>query len=359
MHRPTKEIISNYSSDTPGNYTGELEEFAHTTDHLIDEAGFDSLRGQDELIPFINQFSYPIFITEEYDDTIMVANSAASEQSGGRSLAEKPLRHLIWAQESVDTHTTLGYFGRKWQIMYKEEIVWNGKTCQKISLQEHPDLPEMELIESTRDMIAVMLHRFRSPMTGMQGYLDLLLGESETDRDKKRITTLNHGMEQLNNMLDELERLYHSNTDAPPEPLHLQAIAQEVVSSLDDETKNRVHIRQTGYEKMVQINRKKIGKLLKILLTNAAEHTSGNTKPIYIDLESSRKITVTNFGEPIPEFVNDRMFLPFMTNKAQNMGIGLTQAHILARYIGASIIPTGNSREKGISFTILLPPSLY
>lgn len=310
-----------------------------------------------ELQLFISHYAYPVFITDK-SNTILAANHMATKVYGGRELAGRSLSHVLWAREKNHHTMEMAYFGRTWMIMTEEQMAWRGNDCKKIFLQEHPDLPDIELIESTRDMIAVMLHRFRSPMTGMQGYLDLLMGETETERDKKRIETLSNGMQQLNDMLDELENLYYSQTESSTESLYLQAVIKEVVEELTPEGSKRVFISDNDKLKPIPLSRNKLKKILCILLNNATEHTSGNQQGIHIELKSDRKIMVTNYGDPIPDFVRQRMFLPFMTNKAQNMGIGLTQAHLLARHLGATIIPANNCKEKGISFLILLPPNL-
>lgn len=311
------------------------------------------------LQPFLTKFSYPVLITDVRTETIIIANPAACDCTSGYDLTGRPLEQVLWCKEKLNDDETLVYFDHRWLFFHKEPFVWEGLTCHKISLREHSDLSGNDLIETVKNMAAVMVHRFRSPLTGMQGYLDLLRAETGTDRGRKRIETLNNGMEQLNEMLNELELLCNSSPDSDPHPLHLQAVVQETVEDLAAEVKEKIIVRQRGKSKPFKGSRKKVGELLNILITNAVEHLSGSHDNVYIDVESSRKIEVTNFGEPIPDFVKNRMFMPFMTNKAQNMGIGLTQAYLIARDIGATVLLTRNSKEEGIAFTILMPPPSY
>ncbi|MDG5766756.1 histidine kinase dimerization/phospho-acceptor domain-containing protein [Balneolales bacterium ANBcel1] len=309
----------------------------------------------DELTSLVTNLSCPAFITDEHG-IVVAFNAEALQKNSGRDPEGRPLNHLLWAREKVGA-MEMAYINRSWMIVSEERLSLEASEFKMVTLRDHPDLPSMEVIESARDMIAVMLHRFRSPMTGMQGYLDLLLGNTENDREQKRLETLNEGMSQLNGMLDELEQLYDSHSDSNAEPLYLQAVIREAVAELNDDTRKQVMISEDSKHKPVRLSRKKVRGILDILLKNAAEHTSGHQNGIHIELESGRKVVVTNYGEPIPDFLRARMFHPFMTNKAQNMGIGLTHAHLLARYLGASVIPVKNCREEGISFTLLLPPS--
>ena len=309
-----------------------------------------------DLLPLIAPYSYPVFITDSRSDVVITANSTACAMSRSHNPVGRPLKQIIPHLEEIHEEMTMAYFNKRW-LVFEKELLQQGETCyHKVSLREHPELPGEELIASVKDMIAVMLHRFRSPITGMQGYLDLLRDDSDSEQGQKRIGLLNKGLMQLNEMLNELEGFYSSSSESEVQPLYLQAVTREIQDSLAPEARGKITIRQHGKDRPVHANRDKLKKMLEILVTNALEHSAPENDNIYIDLESTRRIVITNYGKPMPDFVKNRMFLPFMTNKAQNMGIGLTQAHLLARFIGASLFLTQNCKEKGISFTILLPP---
>ncbi len=304
----------------------------------------------------INHHPYPVFIVNESSDVVMEANSAAIRGYHHLSVRGMNLRHILRHREQLDDETTLTYFDKKWQLVTKEAFDWEEQSLAMISLTEHPALPADRDILSAKDMVAVVLHRLRSPMTGMQGYLELLMNETSVDQHRKRLALLNNGLWQLKEMLNELETLHTSDRTSDPQNLYPEAIIKEILSELPSEEQNRVLVRSECLPEAVKNCRDKIRLLFKILINNATEHPSGKDREVIIHLESSHKITITNFGDPVPEFLKQRMFSPFMTDKAQHMGIGLTVALMLCRKMGISLIPTSNCAEEGISFSVLLPP---
>ncbi len=343
-----KTPIDYHSHDTSVTLSGAEKNSTETEDFAVTS-----------LLPLIASCSCPAFITDARTGTVITANSEVYDSINGREPVGRPLEQFIPHLEKVNDELTLAYFNKKWLVYEKKSF--NREECSyyKVSLHEHPDLPGDDLIATVNDMIAVMLHRFRSPMTGMQGYLELLLDESGTQQEKKRIDLLNNGLYRLNEMLNEMEELYRTKNESDIQPLYPQAVLREICDDLEPQDRNRIRLHQNGKDRPVRSNRKKLRKLIETLITNALEHHASHNEEIIIELESTRRIVITNFGEPISDYVKNRMFLPFMTDKAQNMGIGLTQAHLLAQFIGASVMLTRNSKEEGISFTILLPPPAY
>ena len=66
-------------------------------------------------------------------------------------------------------------------------------------------------------------------------------------------------------------------------------------------------------------------------------------------------IKISNEGSAIPPEINDHIFHPFVTSKANNLGIGLTMALIYTNQFGGTIFQTENGEESKISFTICFP----
>jgi signal transduction histidine kinase len=350
------------------------------------EIAGDEISGEiaaDELHAFLPAGPDPVFLVNRHSGKILMANAAAVLGNGGIQVSGRLMSQVVRHRESLADGTELVYFNRSWRVEFEQTIFRKNSDLVKVTLMRHPMLPGTEQIESARDMIAVMLHRFRSPMTGMQGYLELMMndvesGSSDTEssssgaesgssdaesvkKQKQRLEVINSGMNQLNSMLDELEKLQSRITVTGQQNIHPEAIIQEIVSDLSPGIKKRISVGSSfesgsGKKKSMAGCRDKLRTILDILVTNALEHTSGKNREIRIELVSPYKIEITNFGDPVSGFMAERMFMPFMTNKAQNLGIGLTRAHLLASYLGATLLLTRNSAEEGITMTLFLPP---
>lgn len=307
-------------------------------------------------LPLMNDLDYPVFITENRNDHILIANTAAIAGCHDESVIDRPLQQVVLGEKILEDQTRLAYFNNQWLVITKTPIKWDGSHLNMISLQHHPALPDGKQIRSAKDMVAIVLHRLRSPVTGMQGYLDMLLDSIDLEPHQRRLSRLSDGISQFNTILNELELLHSIGIRSEPETLHLPNVVQDVITGLDLSIQKRIILNKSSRKHWIPSNQRQLKTLLTILIDNALEHTSGKNREIIIDLESNRQITITNFGNPIPEYIKCHLFLPFITNKAQNAGVGLTCAHLLAKQIGASVFLTKNSKAEGISFSIFFPP---
>lgn len=304
----------------------------------------------------INLHSDPVFIVNTTDETILLANSAAAAHYPERSLENVCLSHILCYKQQVSDACDMVYFDEGWLVSEKVTFSWGDFTLDMILLTSCPGLPTIREIHTARDMVGLVLHRLRSPMTGMQGYLDMLMDDPMAKQIRHRVTRLSSGMEQLHDMLDELETLHTTESGHDLSNINMESVAKDYITGLDKKSQKRIEIRKNGRNQPILSNRQKIGKLFQLLISNALEHTSGKRKPIVIAIDSPVKVRITNYGDPIPDYLRERVFSPFITDKAQNMGIGLTIAYLICRQLGITILQTSNSKKTGITFTLLLPP---
>lgn len=316
----------------------------------------DPASSADSIKALIDSFSHPVMIINSETSTILAGNLTAIKASGWQNLNHRPVSRVLRHQQMVEDDNRVAYFDYSWKLIRRTSFMWENMLCEMVSLRENPLLPDAAQIESARDMSAVLLHRFRSPLTGMLGYLDLMLDENESDPKQRHLRRIGNGMEQLNDMLEELERLHLKQVPKDAEPLYPEALVSKVASELPEEQQKRLRVLRNDKTRSRRGKRNDYLTMIDALLKNAFEHASGHGKEVLVDLQTPGRITITNHGKPIPDFLKKRMFLPFMTDKAQNMGIGLTLAHLLSRQNGSSIYLTSNCEQEGISFSILMPP---
>jgi len=302
-------------------------------------------------------YPFPAFITEARDQTILTVNANAARGFPGNHIAGKKLHGILCYRQKDGNLPEMAYFEKSWLVMEYHDFQWGETACQIVLLKPFPGLPGPAEAQSARDMAALVLHRLRSPLTGMQGYIDLLAVSPESDVIRKRVAKLASGMDQLNAMLDELESLHTQEWDYKPTNIRVASVILDVIKEMNVDADNRIQFRKEKENRVIRGNREKLEKLLKILVQNALEHPSGKNFPVVITAESPLRISITNFGDPVPEYIRTRMFYPFVTDKAQHMGLGLTLAMQIARQLGITIIPVRNSAEEGITFSLLLPPN--
>ncbi len=305
----------------------------------------------------LDRYPLPAFVTNAGDETILAVNSYAASDFPGNHIAGKQLSGILCYRQNTGNLPDLAYFDRSWLVMERGIFQWGETACHLVLLKPFPGLPSPKEAQNARDMAALVLHRLRSPMTGMQGYIDMLADESDSEMTRKRVEKLGSGMEQLNAMLDELESLFTLDREYKPVNIRIESVVLDLIGEMDEADAKRIQFRKEKESRMIRGNREKLERLLKLLLTNALEHPSGKNFPVVITTDSPLRISITNYGDPVPEHIRSRMFYPFVTDKAQHMGLGLSLACQISRQMGITVVPAGNSAESGITFSLLLPPN--
>ncbi len=93
------------------------------------------------------------------------------------------------------------------------------------------------------------------------------------------------------------------------------------------------------------------------ILQNAVEsmHDGGE---INIDISAGDylNIKISDTGHGVPDYIRDKIFLPFYTTKERGTGLGLSIVHKIAISHGGNVQVESN--DKGTTFTIRLPRDL-
>lgn len=302
----------------------------------------------------ISESNDPIFLLETDLDLIFEANSTAIAACGSYNLIGESINNVV----HVELTDSLVFFGNRWLEPTRELIRLNKKTFTKLVLQHPSSMPDENTLFTIRNMIAVLLHRLRSPMTGMQGYLEMVDGVKD-ETDQRKLSKIGEGLDYLFEIMDELELLHHAEAfieDGPDTELSdAESIIREILYTYDSEIRNRISVTNNSQNDF-RYNARELKQILTLLIDNATEHLSGASQPIIIEIESEGRINITNWGTPIPENIASSLYYPFVTTKANNLGIGLSLAQIIACRRRATVLLTENSRENGICFSLFCSP---
>lgn len=314
----------------------------------------------DNLKAILSDIPHPVFIVAVDTDTICEINKAAAEIAGSVKLIGKNLHQVVHLKPGTSISAP-AFFIDRWWSFHEETISWNNKLFKKLVLKQKPSVPDTNTFSAIRNMIAVLLHRLRSPMTGMQGYLEMI-EKTGSESDQRKLDKIDEGFDHLFEIMDDLEVLHNADTldiSTVKENLDPEWVIRDVLYNYPAEVRNRIIIQNPDNVLECSINRSDLNKILTHLIDNALEHPSGKQENITIHIESAECLQITNKGEPIPEEIVEKLFFPFVTSKANSMGIGLSLAQLLAYRNNASIFLTNNNRNKGITFSLLLSPTQY
>lgn len=207
-----------------------------------------------------------------------------------------------------------------------------------------------DLMDVIREMTTLLIHRYRSPLTGIMGFVDLMKMNSD-NINEHYMETIISGLHEMSGLLDEMEDLSHEKV-ANLKPLSLVELFGNILDEYPKHERSRVHIFDDSRNKRIYADRTLFKTVLTELIDNSLDHDRTANTDVIIEIPEESNITITNFGSPIPADFTLKMFYPFYSTKSRNMGLGLTKASIAAQAQNWIIELVSNSEVDGICFEI-------
>lgn len=333
------------------NYADEFNPYDDYYSSALDSAFMDVIS------TLIEDISYPVFVIKTGTRHIYALNQAAKEGLPNTILEDVVIDDLFHVNDYVLEDQPVVFFNKQWHLFNADTFEAEGEVFEKIELTAHPAIPDSVTLDRWKHMIAVMLHRFRSPLTGISGYLEFLKDETKESSTQQRASKIDEGVTHLANLMDELEFFYHipSKFDISKlEPIELSSVLTRVKFDIPEEDHDRIQYLKSTEFQTYQATNDSLEKVLQLLISNALRF-SPKGSPVTISRFSDTCIKVSNEGSPIPEDIADHIFHPFVTSRANNLGIGLTMALLFASQFGGTILQTENGENGRIAFTICFP----
>lgn len=233
-------------------------------------------------------------------------------------------------------------------------------------LQEAVEKLEI-LQKQQKEFIGAVTHEFKTPLTSIRAYLDLLSMYPEDEALlKKALSAIEEDTERLYDMVEkslELSKLEHYAPQAALTSLPLHEVVEEVIHSLKGKMeKFGLSLRKDMEEVHILGDREALLITLSNLLDNAIKYNRPQGK---IHLKIYRKDDVGIFyledtGIGIPENLSQRIFDPFYTvdkNRSREtggVGLGLSLAMKYTELQGGRLRLLSSSKE-GTAFELSFP----
>ncbi len=233
------------------------------------------------------------------------------------------------------------------------------------NLQEAKKIAEQELIKQTElvtlreQLIAVLGHDLRNPLSAVAMAVDLLTSTSG-DETTILLATLKRSTsrmrELINNIMDFARTRLGEGIVLSRQDIALEPVLQEVVAEMRLIYPNR-EIR-TLFEIIEPVNcdSHRIAQLLSNLIANAITHGDNNF-PVNIHAihdDGNLELSVCNNGDPIPADLHEHLFAPF-TREAilpskPGLGLGLYICSEIARAHNAKLSFASSAKETCFTF---------
>lgn len=227
------------------------------------------------------------------------------------------------------------------KIFYPEAKKFSTNDVQMVELMANfiaAGISHQMIYSTKNDLISILSHELRTPITAIQGSLSLILSGKTgtiTDTSKKLLDISFKNCERLirliNNTLD-IQKIESGKMEYNFQPANIKDIIQEAINyNANFAEKFNITIKlENDQDITVKVDRDNIIQVLTNLLANAIKFSTQNEITVnYKRAKNTLRVEVTNHGMPIPPSAREKMFRRFSqlktsTSKERGSGLGLS-----------------------------------
>ena len=228
------------------------------------------------------------------------------------------------------------------------------------------DVTEQRRIDAVRDeIVSLVSHDLRAPLTVIGGYLDLLERPLPDDTRAEAVSSARRSKERMEALLEDLltaTRAEELFTPTVLEPVSLSALAEETAASFEHASAHRISATTTG-DGIVLGEERRLRQVLVNLVTNAIKHAP-ETGAINIEVGSRDgrvRAAIQDDGPGVPEADREVIFERFtrLADGSENrpgIGLGLYIVRAIVESHGG-IVSVGDRPDgsSGARFVVDLP----
>ena len=226
------------------------------------------------------------------------------------------------------------------------------------------DVTEERRLEQIRaEIVSIVSHDLRSPLSVVVGYLDLLRAPLADEARNRAIDTAQRSAARMADLLEDLLSATRAEELLAPSeltPLPLLMVVEEVVGSLGPTHAERVLRLEHDCSPVVMGEDKRLRQVLVNLVTNAFKYAP-ETEPIVVRVTCAAgraQVAVVDRGPGVPQDERVRIFERFArvetTSERPGVGLGLYIVSIISRNHGGSA-RVEETPGGGATFVVDLP----
>jgi len=227
---------------------------------------------------------------------------------------------------------------------------------------------ELERLNQAKsDFVSIVSHEFRTPLTGIQGFSEMMQSEDLTlDEMREYAGDINKDAHRLNRMITEmldLDKMESGRMQLHREPLDLNAIVSDVVDRVrPNAPEHPVSLRLDPLVGELNGDRDKLTQVMANLLSNAVKYSpKGGEIVVSTRAEGdSAHVVVRDHGMGIPKASLEAIFERYgrvespATRHIQGTGLGLPIVRQIVQLHGGTVWAESNVGEGSV-FHITLP----
>jgi two-component system, OmpR family, sensor histidine kinase TctE len=221
-------------------------------------------------------------------------------------------------------------------------------------------------VQSQQQFIADTAHQLRTPITGMQAQLDVLMNEQAAQPIRARLLTLQESIRQLAHSSNQLLSLARAdsaaNAIAKNQIVDLQTIVNEVAAKFFDRAlRSNIDLGVDAAPAAIRADPSLLDDLLSNLVDNALKYTpSGRTVTVVAGEKNGRPfLAVEDSGVGIPAEERQRVrqrFYRMPNSPGHGSGLGLAIVDEIANLYGATMTIEPGADDVGTRVAIHFAP---
>jgi signal transduction histidine kinase len=242
-------------------------------------------------------------------------------------------------------------------------------TTAELVEQQRRAVEELERLNSAKsDFVSIVSHEFRTPLTGIQGFSELMRDEDLSVAEMKEYAgDINKDAQRLNRMITEmldLDRMESGRMTLNRERTDINAIIAEAADRLaPNAPRHPVHLNLDPDLPLVEIDKDKIGQVLINLFSNAVKYSpDGGEIAVTTRVEGDMvHVFVRDAGMGIPEDSLEKVFERYSrlesgaTRYIQGTGLGLPiSRQIIELHGGRAWVESAPGEGSVFQFTLPL-----
>jgi signal transduction histidine kinase len=249
-----------------------------------------------------------------------------------------------------------------------QRLVQNVRANAALTEERNTQLLALDRLKD--EFMSVVSHEFRTPLTSIHGYLELVLEDGSSSLDPEQLTYLGvveRNVNRLQNLVEDLlfvARLEQSGLELHPESVDLGLLLSDATATAQPAAAAKdVELELVAPEHIaVHVDRVRVAQLVDNLVSNAVKFTPAGGR-VRIAAESSSDavaVQVSDTGVGIPTDELPQLFTRFFrastaqANHIPGTGLGLRISQSIAQAHGSEIL-VESALGEGTTFTFELP----
>jgi len=222
---------------------------------------------------------------------------------------------------------------------YMRELAADINTQLRLLRKERHRYQQGDL--ELKEAVTNISHDLRTPLTAINGYLDLLEREEKGENVQRYLSQILNRTEALKNLTEELFRysVVTSSQELKPERMDVvRALEESLLSfyAVMQEKSIRPEIQLPEQPVYRELDAGAVNRIFSNIISNALKYSDGD---FFVEMNDDGKITFSNRAGNLNTVAVGRLFDRFYTVEASrnSTGLGLSIAKLLTERMGGSI----------------------